>query len=539
MKYKLPECCKIFTVFFITVSFTVNAYSQIIYQPYSYQFYQKLNSDIYSTGSALHTAIKPYCIADSALKLKYDSLLHTDLHTPKKSWLHRILFDQHMVDIKKEDYTFYFDYITDLQLGREFQAGTSTNLNTRGYQAGGTIGSKFFFYTSGFENQGKFANYVQNYINTVKVVPGQAPDRSLIGQSSIKNSSDWSYVTSMIGFAPSKNLSFELGQDKTFIGDGYRSVLLSDYAANYPLLRLKADFGKVQYMAMWAYMDDQRAVTFDLNKSGPSNRRKWGVFHYIDWNVTNKLSAGFFNALIAAETDDKGNRHGFDFNYINPVLFVPSLGPGGPIPDHALFGFNGKYKVLSKTTVYGQLLFDQSTGSSDTRTAYQLGFRGADLFKVNTLNYLFEYNTASPYTYANQNPVVSYANFSEPLAHPFGANFQEWLGIMNYSVGKFDFQGEVIYSRYGLNTNSLNYGKDITQADNVSLPAGNASTTQGLATSLKYAEGTVSYMLNPKFNLRVELSGLYREETNNLSTTKTTLITIGLRSSFRNLYHDF
>jgi hypothetical protein len=291
-------------------------------------------------------------------------------------------------------------------------------------------------------------------------------------------------------------------------------------------------------MAMWAYMEDQNAIQFNQFYN---YRRKWGAFHYIDWNINTRASLGFFNALIAEEADDQGNLHGFDINYINPILFLRSLGPSGGVSDHTLFGFNGKYKVLNKTTVYGQVLIDQSTNSANScRNAYQLGFRGADLFKVNSLNYLFEFNTASPYTYSNQNPIVNYAELSEPLAHPFGANFKEWLGIMNYSIGRFDFQGQLNYAKYGLNTTSINYGKDITIADNSALPTSNVgSTGQGVATTLKYAEGTVSFMLNPKYNLRVEVGGLLRQEKNDLTDTKTTLITLGLRSSFRNLYHDF
>jgi len=56
---------------------------------------------------------------------------------------------------------------------------------------------------------------------------------------------------------------------------------------------------------------------------------------------------------------------------------------------------------------------------------------------------------------------------------------------------------------------------------------------------LKYGEGTISYLLNPKYNLRIEVGGLIRQETNSLTDTKTAMITLGLRSTFRELYHDF
>ncbi len=531
---------KVFACLLMVMFFAGIANAQLQYQPYSYQFYQKLNTAVYSPSNDLHTSLKPYLIADSsAIRPLYDSLLMNNVDTKGKNWLERVLFYKHLVDIKTKDYTFYLDYLPDLQVGREFSQPTTTFLNTRGYQLGGTISSNFFFYTSGFENQGRFANYETNYINTVGMIPGEAYDKSYG-----KTTKDWSGVTSLIGYAPSKGITIVLGEDKTFIGDGYRSVLLSDYASAYPLLRFTANLGThVQYMAMWSYMEDQNAIKFNAygNNQFDNNRRKWGVFHYIDWNITNRASIGFFNALIAEEANDQGQSHGFDVNYIDPVLFASSLGPAKPAPDHTLIGFNGKYKVLDKTTVYGQLLFDQASSpdNNSSRSAWQLGFRGSDLFTVSKLNYLFEYNTSKPYTYSNQYPIVNYAELSEPLADPLGANYKEFVGILNYSIGRFDLQGQLNYAKYGLNTVGVNYGKDITLADNVNLPPTIGTTGQGLATSLKYAEGTVSYLLNPKYNLRIEVGGLVRQELNSVSDTKTVLLTLGLRSTFRDLYHDF
>jgi hypothetical protein len=526
---------KLFTCIIILLFITGAAKAQLIYQPYSYQFYQKLDNAVYSPSNNLHTAIKPFLIADSsAVRPLYDSLMNMNDSQPGKSWFMRKLLKQHLFDVKTKDYTFYFDYLPDLQIGREFSDPKTVWLNTRGYQLGGTIGSKFFFYTSGFENQGRFANYETDYINQVTMIPGEAFDKSYG-----KPTKDWSSATALIGYAPNKSITIALGEDKTFIGDGYRSVLLSDYASAYPLLRFTANLGKnVQYMAMWAYMEDQTAMQFN---SFSNNRRKWGAFHYIDWNITNRASIGFFNALMAEEANDQGQAHGFDANYVNPILFVSSLGPSNPAPDHTLFGFNGKYKILDKTTVYGQLLFDQASSPDNNggRNSWQLGFRGSDLFKVSKLNYLFEYNTSKPYTYSNQYPIVSYAQLNEPLADPLGANFKEFVGILNYSIGKFDFQGQVNYAKYGLNTADINYGKNVMLADNTNLPPSISSTGQGLATTLKYAEGTISYLINPKYNLRIEVGGLLRQETNSLSDTKTTMITLGLRSTFRDLYHDF
>jgi hypothetical protein len=520
------------------IIFTIQiAKAQAVYLPLSYQFDQKFNSTIYSINTSVHTSLKPFLI-DSALTPRYNALMNLGVDTNKKDWVSRKLINEHLFDVKEKDYTFYGDYLPDLTLGRDFTATNkayqNTYLNTRGYQLSATIGDKFYFYTSGYENQGTFPLYYSTAIDKIDLVPGQAYSREF-------TTPDWSYATSILSYTPIKQLNITLGVDKTFIGDGYRSVLLSDYTTSYPLLRLTANLGKVQYMMMWAYLEDLEVAQFD---DTGNNRRKWGMFHYLDWNVTNRLSLGFFNALIAEEADDVGNYHGFDANYVNPIFLSSSLGPSAQ-PDNALVGFTGKYKILDKTAIYGQLLFDRfkagdffSTSNTDNTGSVQLGIRGADLFKVKGFNYLFEYNAVKPYTYSSGQVITNYSEYSAPLGDPLGANFREFVGILNYSVGRLDFSGQINYAEYGLDpTSDTDYGGDLTKA--IPPTAGTTTIGQGLSTKLYYAEGKVAFIINPKYNLRFELGALYRDQVNTQGNLKTTWLTFGLRSSFRDLYTDF
>jgi hypothetical protein len=535
MKQFLPGTKKLFGLL-AALLITGSVSAQVIYQPYTYQFFQKLGAAQYSPNSNLHTAIKPILLTDSgAMRRTYDSLMWANVDTSQQhGWIHRIIFETHQVDVKHKDYTFYADFLGDVQGGREFENSKSTYLNSRGYQVGGTVGSNFFFYTSGFENQGTFPNYLASYIKATDMIPGQAYDRTFLGYN------DWSYVTALMGYAINPNFTIVLGEDKTFIGDGYRSMLLSDFATAYPLLRVTFNIGKnIQYMAMWAYLEDPQAYNFNAFSN---NRREWMAVHYIDWNITKRASLGFFNAVIDEEANNAGKLHGFDANYIDPLYYSSSLGPSTDIPDHTLAGFNAKYKVLDKTTVYGQLLFDQSLASADNSsgTAWQLGVKGSDLFGVHSLNYLVEYNTAAPYTYSNQNPIVSYSENNESLADPLGANFKEVVGLLNYSIWRFDLQGELDYAKIGANSSSFNYGNQIMLADNINLPMlVGGGTGQGIATTLKYAEGTIDYIINPKYNFRIEGSALIRQEISTQADTKTVFLTIGIRTGFKELYHDF
>ncbi|MDB5140462.1 MAG: hypothetical protein JWR12_2378 [Mucilaginibacter sp.] len=514
--------------------------SQAVYLPYSYQLDQKFNSTIYSTGTSFHTSLKPFLI-DSVLSPTYNAIMQRSIDTGRKGWIPRKIFNEHLFDVKNKDFTFYGDYLTDFQFGRDISNHLNTNVNTRGYQFGGTVGSKFFFYTSGYENQGKFPLYLSNYISSIGFVPGQAYERNQSFGGKGGPSKDWSYATTILSYTPIKQLNITLGEDKTFIGDGYRSLLLSDFAANYPLLRLTANVGKVQYMMMWAYLEDINLPKFD---SFGNNRRKWAAFHYLDWNVNNRLSLGFFNAIIVPEADDKGNFHGFDANLVNPVLFVSALGSNAAQPDNVLMGFTGKYKIFDKTAVYAQLLLDRfnagdffSSNNTNNTNGVQLGIRGADLFKVTNFNYLLEFNTVKPYTYSSSQPISSYTDYSEPLGDPLGANFREFIGILNYQVGRLDFMGQLNYSNFGIDPSKADYGMNVNLPFS---PTVNTTTVgQGIATNLFYAQGSVSLLINPKTNLRLELGGIYRDQKNSLANSKTAFVTFGIRSTFRSIYSDF
>ncbi|MES2828426.1 MAG: gliding motility protein RemB [Bacteroidota bacterium] len=510
--------------------------------PYSYLFYQKLNKQVYDRNSKIHSSIKGFYADDYHLSAKYSELmgLGTD-SLNRRSWLRRKVTEEHLLQYADSDYSVYADFLPDFQIGREFDESKTTWKNTRGFQIGGTIGKKFSFYTNAFENQGIFANYLTEFIDSNQVIPSEMSGK-LAGKTK-----DWSYATALVSFTPSKYINIALGYDKNFIGDGYRSMLLSDVAANYSFLRLRTSLGNVQYQTIFSYMLDPGAPKFTTDRR-LGDRGKWNAMHYIDWNVNNRLSIGFFQAITWADAEPEGKR-GFDFNYIHPFIFVRSVeGANVSSPDKLRMGLNTHYELLEKTTVYGQFMFDEFTakevfggnGYWANKWAAQIGFRGSDLAKVEDLNYLVEFNTARPYTYAHYQRITNYSGMNQPLAHPLGANFRELLGILNYSYKRFDFQAQGTYARYGSDTQGLNYGKNINLSYETFVNFYGNHVGQGIKTNLYFGELKASYLLNPKYNLRLEVGGVYRKEAReNTGAKNTQLITFGLRSTFRNLYQDF
>ncbi len=528
---------KIFSIILLLFSIIGIASAQSEYQPYSYQFYQKLNADLYSTQTREHTAIKSLII-DSLLRHRYDSLMNYGTNNSQNGWN---FFSSHLIDVKSPKSTFYLDVLPDLGIGRDFSGKLTTNATSVGLQVGGTFGDKLYYNISGYQNSAIFPQYLSTYINQVGIVPGQAYARTYQN-----NGYDWSYLTAVLSYTPVKFLNISAGRDKTFIGDGYRSELLSDYASPYPFFKLTATLGNVKYMALWAYMNDP----YYANATG-NDVKKWAVFHYLDWNISNRLSFGLFDSIIWYTVDNEtGRSRGFDVTYLNPILFLRPVEAANGSPDNALLGATGKYKISDGVTFYGQFALDEfqsqyffsNDGSSRNKYGWQLGVRGPNLFAVKGLNYLLEYNTAKPYTYSEHSITENYSDNNEPLAHPWGANFRELVALLNYSYKRFDISAEADFGRYGLDVNGLNYGKDIFQLYDypARYPAtilGNY-TGQGLTTNMVYAEAKVAYVLNPKYNLRIELDGIYRTENNSQFSDKTTWLTIGIRSSFRAVYND-
>ncbi|QNL51581.1 gliding motility protein RemB [Olivibacter sp. SDN3] len=545
MKKRLLIVISILTLTFIDA--TVKAQSE--YVPYSYQFYQKLNRVMYSTDTRMHTSIKPYII-DSVMQPAYDSLMNIGV-TEKDTWLGRKLFNEHLIDIKKDDYNFYADFLPDFQVGRSFDESRTPWLNTRGFQAGGNVGDKFSFYTSFYENQALFPDYVTDYIFDNHVIPGQF---GRLYDQRTGRSQDWAYVTANLSYTPIKYLNITLGYDKNFIGDGYRSMLLSDVSSNYTFLKLTGTLGNVRYMSMWAYMMDPFASR-DINYLESINNRhnagdlgKWGAFQYLDWNATDRLSVGVFQAMMWAPRNARGTR-GFDVNYLNPVIFMRPIETANTnSPDKAHVGFTAKYKILNNLTAYGQFLLGElytkeifrGKGYINNKQAYQLGFKGFDAFGIRNLNFLGEFNAARPYTYQHFASITAYTNFNQPLAHILGANFREFLGIINYSYRRFDFSLQGNYARYGMDPAAdKNYGGNIFKSYENFIKEYDNFIGQGVTTDLVYLDAKAAYLINPKYNLRFEIGGLYRQEKNIAWTKRTTVINIGLKASLRNWYQDF
>jgi lipopolysaccharide/colanic/teichoic acid biosynthesis glycosyltransferase len=510
--------------------------------PLEHQLASRLGRILYASTADIHTSIQPYVLSDFKNFSNYDSLFLVGRSygvQDSASLLWRKVFSEHLYDAREEDYRIAFDILPDAHMGTDIDGRREVWSNTRDFLCEGSIGSKLSFRTEYFESQSRFPSYLDAFIGKNFVIPGQGY-RRLYGAEA----HDYGYATGDISYSPTKYLNFQLGHGKNFIGDGYRSMLLSDAAFDYPYLKITASFWKMKYLTMWAqFQDVGQGMAHEFDRAFT---KKFGVFHYLDINITDRFALGLFETIIWRNSDSSGYR-GFDVNYLNPVILLNPVEFSIGSPDNSIMGMNARVKIFSNSAIYGQLLIDElsmieylhNRGYWANKYGIQIGAKTFAFLGIEDLFLLSEMNMASPYTYSHFDPVTNYGHYNQSLAHPLGANFYESVSIAQYHLNRIEFRAQFNYARYGTDSSGLNYGGDIFKSYFTRIQDYGNFTGQGVDSHVLYADLRIGYVLNPLTNLKIEFGGAYRRQTTPASKDESMVFMLGIRSSFRNLYYDF
>lgn len=393
-------------------------------------------------------------------------------------------------------------------------------VNTRGLEIRGTIGKKLGFYTFFSENQAIYPYYIQRYgdvygqgDNTTGVPLPTAPGESFIkpfGNRGVDFLSARGYFT----LNALKIINIQFGHDRNFIGNGFRSLFLSDNSPPYLFLKLSTRLGKnIQYTNLFTSLQNSQAPLAQGDKLIPP---KFAAMHHLSINLNDHLNLGIFEAEVFS-------RDRLDLNYLNPIILYRYVESSVGSQDNAFIGIDFKANFLSQFLVYTQLMLDEfrlktllaGQGDWTNKFAFQLGGKYIDAFNVSNLDLQLEMNLARPYTYSHEHSATvsagqtNYAHFTQPLAHPLGANFVEGLGIVRYQRNRLSFNVIGGVMMYGADADpQLDYGANILKDyTNRQKDDGNY-IGQGRKTIITYADLRASYMI--RHNIFLEGRLLYR-----------------------------
>lgn len=413
-------------------------------------------------------------------------------------------------------------------VGRDTQSASTPYINSRGFEIRGYIDDKITFYTYLTENQAVYPKYVQDRTLEVGVVPNEG-----FWKSFGDNGVDFFDARGYIQFNATKHISLQLGHDKNFIGNGYRSLLLSDYSSPYPFLKIQTRVWKLQYTNLFAELiadvNGNSGGTFGIGEFP----KKFMTMHHLSVNVTKNFNLGVFESIIFHRGDSTGNA--FELNYLNPIIFYRSVEQQSGSPDNALFGIDFKWNIRKGVSIYGQGMLDELIVSELTagngwwgnKLAWQLGGKYIDAFNISQLDLQAEYNYSRPFTYTHESIFTSYAHYRQPLAHPLGNNFKEVILTARYQpLQKLTLTARVVMAESGKeDPEGINLGTNVLRSYNDQrISDYDHRTGQGVANDLKIIDFSASYML--KHNLFVDLRHTYRQfESDDISDNLTTQFT--------------
>jgi len=531
-------------------AFTNKAYSSQLNIPFIHSDYARFDRNMNVIGTNSHTASKPFIYED--VSRYYDIEKEKEsLKKESRTWAEKKLWNEHLVALQGKDYWFTIDPILDLQMGKDTEANFgSTYNNTRGFLVQGGLGKKFNFYTSVFESQGRFAHYVNNYAESLKAF---GPDPAIIpGRGIAKrfktDSYDYPVAEAYLSYSPTTFLNVQFGHGKNFIGDGYRSLLLSDVASPHPFLKLNTTFWKIKYTNTWMWLKDVRPeVTEDK-----AFLTKYMATHYLSWNVSKRFNLGLFESVLWTNSNDRG----FDVNYLNPIIFYRAIEfETGQGAGNAILGASAKYKWNNNINIYSQFILDEFSLSDvkggekswKNKFGYQLGVKYFNAFKVDNLLLQFEYNRIRPYTYSH-NTVLNYGHNNQSMAHLWGANFSETILIGRYHYKRWFADAKLIFGVRGLDfnnsTDNFSYGGDIYRNYEDRPFDTGVEVGQGIKTNTFNGNIQAGYLINPASNLKIFADITFRNfnpeaETTTTFNRNTLWFNLGIRTDLFNWYFDF
>lgn len=437
---------------------------------------------------------------------------------------------------KNEELTYGFRLYPLADLGIGIESGMPSSKLLK-YQAGVGLGldfsaNKWYFsgkLLPGFSQGGYVADSIRQQFamdpGTTRAITGQLFQRSDL----------------LLAYQPNRFFTLMGGYGKNFFGEGYRSLLLSDNASNYPFLKLETTFSSIKYVNLY--------TVWNNNTRNPENKSldqmKFASLHYLSWNITREFNLSVFESVVWQAKDTLTNR-GFDVNYLNPVVFYRPVEYGNGSADNVLLGLNLSYKINKYHCIYSQVIIDEfllaQIKADDkwwgNKWGIQAGYK-TNHFILEDLYFQAEFNVVRPFTYSHKYPVENYGHLNASATHPIGANFYELLNVVSYSRNAIRITNKMTYSCFGVDTDSLNYGQNIfnSYSDRVS-DYGNL-IMQGLRTSVFNEQLIVEKPLWEKIDLYLTATYTYRMQWRPDAIQHNHFLMVGLKSRIWNVYTDY
>ncbi len=442
------------------------------------------------------------------------------------------LFKKHLFEIKGDGYCMYISPVVNFALGKDFLDTVDRRLfnNTRGFLVEGDILNKFSFSTTLYENQNRFTQYESDYYRSAgerypsndssyyvdnAMIPGAARTKPFK-----VDGFDYAYAIGNLVYSPSKHLRLMAGNNTNFVGEGYRSLFLSDNSV--PSIYARADIHFAQ------------RFDYTILRSKQFNLLRRPIYSTVEAYYEPKLFSSHFLSFRASEKINISLFEGSYWNVgdsisskkVNATYYIPLPFLGGALVDNSqevnvLSGVQMTYIPAPFLRFYGQLAL--SNWNSKT-IGSQIGIRYYNPFGLKEGMIQLEYNNVPKKLYVSDNSRLHYSASNLPSAHPKGNGFQEIIMRFNFTK-----------NRWFVDSKSILYQLNDYQANNLIASNPNLAYQSG---SIFHQQTEFGYRFNKKVNLEIFVQSLYRS-TSVSGERNTNAVYFGLRTGLINHYNDF
>jgi hypothetical protein len=430
-------------------------------------------------------------------------------NSKRKFWFTKKLCDEDLAIVNHKNYYIAVNPLINYQ--KMYSSNTAVNYyqNTRGIQIKFLLRNSIAFQSVFYENQALFPDYINAYMQQHLVAPGQGATK-IFKETQHDFSQSQAVFLARIG----NNIVVHFGHGKNFIGNGYRSMLLSDASFSYPFIKINYTKRHWQYSAIWTEYNQF------YYKYYAKHYKKNAAIQLLSYSPVSSLNFLFFQSINYKTMNNEGRTYPWPLFIPLPLAQIAFYGLENE--NNALLGLNAEWLIKSYVKIYSQIAID---GYDKTQTAYQAGFFIPDITnnRINKLQISFrvEFNQAFENIYDSEDSIQTYNHYNEALAHPLGNNFSEFLihSIIDYRNLRFTF----LYNSYLAKNKPISLLYTYKQFPDVDESTSNT-------------RAEIAYIFNKKTNLQY-FGGYYIHRSTGYENTK--YFSVGLKTSISNNYYAF
>jgi len=461
---------------------------------------------------------------------------------PFLKWFYRKKSDFYHVD--NEDFDLHINPVLYLSYGQDNRRDDNIFINTRGVEVRGMVDKKVGFYTYLTDNQAVLPSYVWDQMAENPVIPHEGFWKEYKDGKGV----DFLQARGYITFEATKHINLAMGHDRFFIGNGYRSLIFSDFGPPTWFVKGNVKVWRINYLfllnQMTADVSGSRGGLRDEDGGYPN---KYNALHHLSINIGKKLNLGVFESVVFSADDSLSADH-FRLDYLNPIIFYRAIEQQNGSTDNVLLGFDFKWNAAKKISFYGQIILDEfvldnikdGNGGWANKWAVQGGAKYVDAFGLPNLDLQGEVNIIRPYTYAHTSNYGNYSSYKQPIAHPIGANLTEVVGILRYQpIPRLNIVGKLIFTQTGRDTTGVNWGGNILKNSSTRQQDYNNEIGQGIKNDIMFGSFSLSWML--KHNLFIDANVIIRKSESPLAlyNNNTTVTSLALRWNIPKRLYEF